>query len=83
MKIELKRRNPLIEKLHHAADNLEEFALVTITKIPDRLVPNFLASWANKITQKRIQEMQQQIIKMKWQKMNMEQAMQEIKNKEH
>lgn len=64
--IELKDRNRTKEFLRKLHSNFEDMAFSIIQKLPDRLIPHWLMNWLTHYTDKRIQELKQQIIKDRW-----------------
>lgn len=49
-----------------------------IQRIPERLIPQFLMNRIERYMDKRILEMQQQIVKYKWQEVELEKTVQKL-----
>lgn len=58
-------------------NKLENLFFEIIQRIPDRFIPQFLMNRIERYMDKRISEMQQQIVKYKWQEVELEKT---IKN---
>ncbi len=52
-----------------------------ISKLPERFIPSPLMNWLDRYTTKRISQLQQQIIKQRWQQDTLEKAVDEIRTK--
>lgn len=52
-----------------------------ISKLPERFIPSPLMNWLDQYTTKRISQLQQQIIKQRWQQDTLEKAVDEIRTK--
>lgn len=52
-----------------------------ISKLPERFIPSPLMNWLDWYTTKRISQLQQQIIKQRWQQDTLEKAVDEIRTK--
>ena len=73
--IELKdytKTKEFFRKLH---SKLEDLAFSIILKLPDRLIPQWLMNWFTHYADKRIQELNQQIIKNRWTQDALERAL--------
>lgn len=78
IEIEIKRPNHLKEFLHGLHSKLEDMMFSIILKVPERLIPHFVMEWLDKYTTKRINQLNQEIIKDKWKSMYLEKAIDEI-----
>ena len=76
--IELKdysRTKEFFRKLH---SRLEDLAFTIILKLPERFIPHWLMEWLTHYMDRRIQELQQQIIKNRWTQDALERALADI-----
>lgn len=78
IEIELKPRNRVQEFLHKICDKTENIFFDIILKIPEQFIPSFLMKHIEHYIDKRTQELQQQIIKQRWQQTALEQAVSDI-----
>lgn len=79
--IELKPRNKFETFLHETYDKLEDIVFDIILKVPERFIPSFLMKHIEHYIDKRTQELQQQIIKQRWQQSALEKAVADIHDK--
>ena len=79
--IELKPRNRVQEFLHKICDKTEDIFFDIILKIPERFISSFLMEHIEHYIEKRTQELQQQIIKQRWQQVTLEKAVADIRDK--
>lgn len=79
--IELKPRNKVQEFLHKICDKTEDIVFDIILKVPERFIPSFLMEHIEHYIEKRTQELQQQIIKQRWQQVTLEKAVADIRDK--
>ena len=80
--IEIKKRSRIKEFIHKIYSKLEDIAFTIIMHLPERFVPHFLMKWLDKYTTKRISQLKQQTIKQTWRKLSLEQAVNEISNRQ-
>lgn len=79
IRIELKPESKfekLTSKLHNTFENIL-FSL--IQKIPERFIPQFIIKWVGNYATKRTQQLQQDIIRQRWEQVELERFLQEIK----
>ncbi len=50
-------------------------------KTPERLIPSFLMKWMDSYTRKRLHELEQDVIRQRWKKIQLEKALEEIRIK--
>lgn len=74
--INLKPRNPLQELLNKSHSKAEDLLFSIIQHLP--AVPSFLANWLERYMDKRIAELQQETIKQQWDKISLEQVVDDI-----
>lgn len=80
--IELKDRNHIKEIFHKLSDKLEDIAFSIIQRIPEKFIPNQLMNRLEKYLDKQISELKQQSIQMTWRNMYLQNAVNEIHNKQ-
>lgn len=80
--IEIHKQNRLKDFLHKIHYNIEETAFKLFDKIPEKYIPACLMKWMDKYTNKRLNELKQQITHSKWQTMELEKAVDKIHNKQ-
>lgn len=76
--IELKDRNHVKEFFHKIHSKLENIALSVIQKLPEKFIPHWLMNWISRYLDKRISELKQQSIRMTWQNMYLQSAIDDI-----
>ena len=79
IRIELKPESKfekLTSKLHN---NFENILFSLIQKIPERFIPQFIINWVGHYATKRTQQLQQDILRQRWQQVELERFLQEIK----
>lgn len=59
-------------------NKLENLFFDVIQRIPERFIPQFIMNRIERYMDKRILEMQQQIIKYKWQEVELEKTIQKL-----
>lgn len=77
--IELKPRNRLKEFFHTFFNKLEDLMFTVFQKTPERLIPPFLMKWMDNYTRKRLHELEQDVIRQRWKKVQLEKALGEIR----
>lgn len=78
--INLKPRNPLQELLDKSHSKAEDLLFSIIQHLP--VVPSFLANWLERYMDKRIAELQQETIKQQWDKVSLEQVVDDIHDRQ-
>ena len=77
--IELKDRNHIKDFSHKLHSRLEDIAFSIIQRIPDKFIPQWLMNKFEKYLDKRISELKQETIKMTWQNMYLQEAVDDIR----
>lgn len=80
--IELKDRNHVKEFFHKLHSRLENIAFSIIQRIPEKFIPQWLMNRLEKYLDKRISELKQESIKMTWRNMYLQNATNEIHNRQ-
>lgn len=78
--IEIKDRNKSKEFFQNLHGKLEDLLFSIIQKLPEKLIPLPLMDWLDRYTTKRISQLQQQIIKQRWQQDTLEKAVSDIRS---
>lgn len=76
--IEFKAHNRTKDFFRKLYNKLEDIAFSIILKLPNRLTPCWLLNWFNNYADRRIQNLNQQIIKNNWEKAALEKALSDI-----
>ena len=64
--------------INKIGNRLENLFFDVIQRIPERFIPQFLMNRVERYMDKRISEMQQQIIKYKWQEVELEKTVKNL-----
>ncbi len=80
--IELKDRNHIKDFFHKLHSRLEDIAFSIIQRIPEKFIPQWLMNRLEKYLDKRISELKQESIKMTWRNMYLQNATNEIHNRQ-
>ena len=80
--IELKDRNKTKEFFQNIHSKLEDILFSIIQKLPERFIPLPLMDWLDRYLDKRINELKQETIKMTWQNMYLQEAVNDIHNRQ-
>ncbi len=78
--IELKPRNQLKQFFHTFFNKLEDLMFIVFQKTPERLIPPFLMRWMDNYTRKRLHELEQDVIRQRWKKVQLEKTLEEIRS---
>lgn len=76
--IEIQKRNRFKDFFHKIFNHLEDMIFFIIQKIPERFIPHWLMDCLEHYTNKRINQLKQQIISDRWQSAELEKAVQQI-----
>ena len=80
--IEIQKPNRFKDLLHKIYNRLEDLIFAIIQKIPEKHIPSFLMNWMEHYTNKRLSELQSQIIRKRWQTIELEKAVDNIYNRQ-
>lgn len=80
--IEIKDRNHIKDFFHKLHSRLEDIAFSIIQKLPEKFIPQWLMNRLEKYLDKRISELKQQSIQMTWRNMYLQNATNEIHNRQ-
>lgn len=78
--LELKDHNKTKEFFQNFHSKLEDLLFSIIQKLPEKLIPSPIMNWLDRYTTKRISQLQQQIIKQRWQQNTLERAVEYIRS---
>lgn len=68
---------PLFHKTH---DKLEDLFFTLVSKLPESLIAKSVMDWLGRYTNKRIAELQRQIIHDRWQTVKLDETLKQIKD---
>lgn len=80
--IEIKKQNRFKDLLHKIFNRLEDSLFNLFQKMPEKMIPARLMTWMEHYTDKRIAELQYQIIRSKWQTMELEKTVNNIHSRQ-
>lgn len=80
--IEIQKPNRFKDLLHKIYDRLEDLIFAIIQKIPEKHIPSSFMKWMERYTNKRLSELQSQIIRKRWQTIELEKAVDKIHSKQ-
>lgn len=80
--IEIKKPNRFKDLLHKIHSRSEDLLFSIIQKMPEKMIPTCLMNWMDRYTNKRIAELKQQIIRNRWQTMELEKIVDDIHSRE-
>ena len=66
--------------LHKTHDKLEDLLFTLVSKLPESLIPKSVMDWLGRYTNKRIAELQRQIIHDRWQTVKLDETLKQIKD---
>lgn len=82
MNIEIKNQNifhRISKKLH---DKSEDFLFTLIQRLPERFIPASLMNWMEHYTDKRLVELQKQLVKDNWTNVELQKAVEQIRQQD-
>lgn len=80
--IEIKKPNRFKNLIHKIYNRLEDLLFAIIQKIPEKHMPSFLMNWLEHYTNKRLSELQNQIVRKRWQTIELEKAVDNIRKRQ-
>ena len=80
--IEIQKPNRFKDLLHKIYNHLEDLIFAIIQKILEKHIPSFLMNWMEHYTNKRLSKLQSQIIRKRWQTIELEKTVDKIRNKQ-
>lgn len=82
MNIEIKNQNILRRIYNKLHDKSEDFLFALIQRLPERFIPASLMNWMDRYTDKRIAELQRQLVKDNWTNVELQKAVEQIRQQE-
>lgn len=76
--IEIQKPNRFKDFSHKFFNKLEDTMFSIIQKVPEQFIPHFLMTWLEHYTNKRIAELQHQIIRDRWRNVELENVVNKI-----
>lgn len=76
--IELKPHNKVRDFFVKLHSRMEDVLFSIVLKPPEKCIPSSLMSWLDRYTTKRMNELQQQVIKQSWKKVELEEMVDKI-----
>lgn len=80
--IKLKKHSPAKEFFHKLHSKSEDLFFTLIMKLPEKFIPHFVMELLDRYTAKRINELKQQNVKLAWKKVELQQAVDDITDKQ-
>lgn len=62
---------------------LEDILFSVIQKVPEAFIPSPIMEWLNKYIDRRTQEIDEELIRIQWQQVHLEKAVEEIHEKQN
>ena len=82
MNIELKNQN-IFRRIYNKLRNKSEgFLFALIQRLPEHFIPASLMNWMDRYTDKRIAELQRQLIKDNWTNVELQKAVEQIRQQD-
>ena len=82
MNIEIKNQNIFYRITKKLRDKSEDFLFTLVQRLPERFIPASLMNWMEYYTDKRISELQRQLIKDNWTNVELQKAVEQIRQQE-
>lgn len=76
--IEIKKRSRLKEFFHQTHSKSEDVLFSIVQKLPEEFFPRWLMEWLERYTNKRISELNHQIIRDRWHTIELDKAVDNI-----
>ena len=80
--IEIKKQNRFKDMLHKIHSKLEDMLFSILQHTPDRFIPKSLMRWLEKYTNKRLAQLKSDVIRKRWQTIELEKVVDNIRNKQ-
>lgn len=81
MNIEIHERNRFNELLYKIHNNIEDTAFKLLLSIPENMIPSSLMNWIEHYIDKRMNELQYQLICDNWRSVELEKAAVQLNSK--
>ena len=76
--IEIQKQNHFKDLLHKIHSKLEDILFSILRHTPDRFIPKSLMRWFEKYTNKRLAQLKSDVIRKRWQTIELEKAVDNI-----
>ena len=80
--IEIQKPNRFKDLLHKIFNRLEDLMFSIIQKLPEKMIPHFLMNLLEKYTNKRLAQLKQDVIRKRWQTIELQKAVDNIHNQQ-
>ena len=80
--IEIQKPNRFKELLHKIQSKLEDMLFSILQHTPDKFIPKSLMRWFEKYTNKRLAQLKSDVIRKRWQTIELEKAVDNIHQKQ-
>lgn len=78
MNIELKNHNRILDLIRRTHSKIEDLFFSVVLMLPDKLLPSFILRWIDHYTTKRMNDLEQQLIKERWRSMELQKVQDEL-----
>ena len=82
MNIQIKNQNIFRRVFKNLHDKSEDFLFTLIQRLPERFIPASLMNWMERYTNKRIAELQRQLVKDNWANVELQKAVKQIRQQD-
>ena len=82
MNIEIKNQNIFLRIANKLHNKSEDFLFTLIQRLPERFIPASLMTWMEQYTDKRLAELQRQLVKDNWANVELQKAVEQIRQQE-
>ena len=82
MNIEIKNQNIFRRVFKNLHNKSEDFLFALVQRLPERFIPASLMNWMDRYTDKRIAELQRQLIKDNWTNVELQKAVEQIRQQD-
>lgn len=79
--IEIQKHNRFKDTLHKIHNKTEDILFHIFLKIPEKYIPASFMKWMENYTNKRVSELQQQLVRNRWHTIELEKAVDNIHKK--
>lgn len=79
--ITVKERSKIKEFCKRIKSKMEDMLFLLLERLPERLLPSWLINWMSQYIDKRMAELEREQVKANWEKVYLEQAVKELRNK--
>ena len=80
--IEIQKPNRFKDLLHKIFNRLEDLMFSILQKLPEKMIPHFLMNLLEKYTNKRLAQLKQDVIRKRWQTIELEKVVDNIHNRQ-